>query len=180
MDTQSAQIILTVSSRWPVRAASPFAARSSRCLVAYGVGAVGGRLPLRRDGRYVLTARRAADRADRFFARHGDLVIVVTRLVPLARTVIALPAGIVRMRLSTFAPSTVLGSRGWCFTLASTGYTLGRNAARVGGVRGAYTLVVVAAILALVAATLYQHARHVEPDDGDSDGDNGDGKRHAP
>src|SRR5579859_269311 len=70
--------------------------------VAYWIGALGGRPLLLRYGRYVLISHRDADRADDFFARYGDVTIFVTRLMPIVRTFISLPAGIARMPFTKF------------------------------------------------------------------------------
>ncbi len=70
--------------------------------VAYWIGAVRGRPLLLRYGRYVLISHRDADRADAFFARYGDATIFATRLMPIVRTFISLPAGIARMQFTKF------------------------------------------------------------------------------
>ncbi len=57
-------------------------------LVAYGIGASGGRSLLLRYGRYVLISPHDAMRADRFFARYGAPAIFATRLMPIVRTFI--------------------------------------------------------------------------------------------
>jgi len=87
-------------------------------MVAYWIGATGGRALLLRYGRYVLISHHDADRADEFFARHGDITIFLTRLMPIVRTFISLPAGIARMDVRKFAIYTFLGSLIWCFILA--------------------------------------------------------------
>lgn len=129
-------------------------------LVAYGIGAGGGRPLLLRYGRYVLVSRHDADRADRFFARHGDLAIFLTRLLPVVRTFISLPAGMARMRVGPFVLYTFLGSLAWCVALASIGYTLGAQWARIGAVLGPLKIAVIVALLILVAVFLYRQTRH--------------------
>jgi membrane protein DedA with SNARE-associated domain len=78
--------------------------------VAYWIGAAGGRPVLLRYGRYVLISQHDADRADEWFARHGDATIFFTRLMPIVRTFIWLPAGIARMDFGKFLIFTFLGS----------------------------------------------------------------------
>jgi membrane protein DedA with SNARE-associated domain len=126
-------------------------------LVAYWIGAVGGRPLLLRYGRYVLISHHDADRADEWFARHGDATIFFTRLMPIIRTFISLPAGIARMDLRKFVVFTFLGSLPWCFILAYAGYKLGQHWRDVGSALHRYDLVVGVAIVALVAWFLYRH-----------------------
>jgi len=123
--------------------------------VAYWIGAVGGRPLLLRYCRYVLISHRDADRADAFFARYGDATIFATRLMPIVRTFISLPAGIARMSFRKFLIYTFLGSLPWCFVLA--GYKLGQHWQQVGSVLHKYNAVIVIALVALVVLFLYRH-----------------------
>src|SRR5689334_2500079 len=89
--------------------------------LAYAVGQYGGRPFVERWGGYLLITRRDLDAADRFFARYGSLAVFIGRLLPVVRTFIALPAGIVRMPLVKFHLYTFVGSWIWCFVLAYIG-----------------------------------------------------------
>jgi membrane protein DedA with SNARE-associated domain len=125
--------------------------------VAYWIGATGGRPLLLRYGRYVLISHHDADRADAFFARYGDITIFATRLMPIVRTFISLPAGIARMNFGKFIAYTFLGSLPWCLVLAYAGYKLGEHWGEVGGVLHKYDILVGIGILALFALFLYRH-----------------------
>ncbi|HEY3269536.1 MAG TPA: DedA family protein [Armatimonadota bacterium] len=92
--------------------------------VAYWVGAVGGRPMIERYGRYVLLRTKDLDRAERWFNRWGDAAIFWSRLMPVVRTFISLPAGIGRMRFSKFLTLSFLGSVPWCYFLVWVGMTL--------------------------------------------------------
>lgn len=94
-------------------------------LVAYYVGAWGGRPLVERYGRYVLVSNHDLAMADRFFARYGELAVFIARLLPVVRTFIALPAGISRMNVWRFHLYTFLGSLPWCWALAYAGMKLG-------------------------------------------------------
>ncbi len=94
-------------------------------LVAYYVGALGGRPLVERYGRFVLVTHHDIELADRFFARYGDWAVFVARLLPVVRTFIALPAGISRMNFLRFNVYTFLGSLPWCWALAYAGVKLG-------------------------------------------------------
>ncbi len=94
-------------------------------LVAYYVGAWGGRPLVERYGRYALVSRHDLEMADRFFARYGEWAVFIARLLPVVRTFIALPAGISRMNVWRFHLYTFLGSLPWCLVLAYLGLKLG-------------------------------------------------------
>ncbi len=131
--------------------------------VAYWIGATGGRPLLLRYGRYVLISAHDADRADRFFARYGDATIFLTRLMPIVRTFISLPAGIARMNFPKFLAYTFLGSLPWCFALAYAGSKLGEHWHDVGGFLRRYDYVVAAIFLVLLALYVYRHLRRSRP-----------------
>jgi len=95
--------------------------------VAYYVGAWGGRPLAERYGRYLLVTRHDLETADHWFARYGDWAVFFSRLLPVVRTFIALPAGIARMNLLRFNAYTFLGSLPWCWVLAYAGMKLGER-----------------------------------------------------
>lgn len=96
-------------------------------LVAYYIGAYGGRPWAERYGRYLLVSRRDLDMADRWFAHHGDITVFLGRLIPVIRTFIAFPAGVCRMAMGRFVIYTFVGSYIWCLGLAWIGFQLGRH-----------------------------------------------------
>ena len=96
-------------------------------LVAYYVGALGGRPLAEKYGRYVLVTRHDMELADRWFARYGDWAVFFARLLPVVRTFIALPAGVARMNFLRFNIYTFLGSLPWCLALAYAGLKLGER-----------------------------------------------------
>ncbi|QBM77468.1 DedA family protein [Sphingomonas sp. AAP5] len=94
-------------------------------IVAYEIGKRGGRPLAERWGRYVLVGPGELDAADRFFARFGNMAVLIGRLLPVIRSFIAFPAGVARMPLVPFHIYTFLGSWPWCFGLAWVGMKLG-------------------------------------------------------
>jgi membrane protein DedA with SNARE-associated domain len=96
-------------------------------LVAYAVGAWGGLPFLNRWGKYILISHHDLERANRWFAKYGDWITFVSRLLPAVRTFISLPAGIARMPVGKFSLYAFLGSFIWSIGLASGGYVLGQN-----------------------------------------------------
>ena len=96
-------------------------------LANYWMAHVLGRAFVRRFGRYVLLSERSLDRAERFFADHGEISTLVGRLLPVLRHLISIPAGIARMSVSRFVTFTALGAFAWCAVLTGIGYFLGRH-----------------------------------------------------
>src|SRR5207248_7828756 len=95
--------------------------------VAYAVGYYGGRPLVEKYGSYILLTTTELDWADRFFARYGDATVFISRLLPVVRTFIALPAGVARMPQLRFHIYTFLGSWPWCFGLAYLGRKAGQH-----------------------------------------------------
>src|SRR6476660_8541885 len=96
-------------------------------LVAYAIGAYGGRPFLERYGKYLLIRQHEIELADSFFARHGAATVFIGRLLPIVRTFISFPAGVARMRLSTFIIYSTAGAAIWSALLVYAGVLLGEN-----------------------------------------------------
>src|SRR4029453_18745275 len=96
-------------------------------MVAYWVGMYGGRPLIEKYGRYVLISHHDLDLADRWFAKYGEIIVFVSRLLPAIRTFIAFPAGVARMNLTRFVIYTFAGSLPWCLGLAYVGQKLGET-----------------------------------------------------
>jgi membrane protein DedA with SNARE-associated domain len=67
------------------------------------------------------------DLADRWFAKYGEIIVFVSRLLPAIRTFIAFPAGVARMNVPRFIIYTFAGSLPWCIGLAYVGQKLGEH-----------------------------------------------------
>jgi len=122
-------------------------------LVAYTLGAYGGRRVVYKYGRYVLISHRDLAVADRWFARHGGVTVLIGRLLPVVRTFIALPAGISRMPLVPFVIYTFVGSLIWCYGLAWVGLKLGEHWGTIGTYFHRFDVAI--SLILLLAAVLY-------------------------
>lgn len=96
-------------------------------MVAYWVGMYGGRPLIEKYGRYVLISHHDLDLADRWFAKYGEVIVFVSRMMPVIRTFIAFPAGVARMNIPRFIIYTFAGSLPWCIGLAYVGQKLGEK-----------------------------------------------------
>jgi membrane protein DedA with SNARE-associated domain len=95
--------------------------------IAYAVGYWGGRPLVEKYGSYLLLSRHELDWTERFFGRYGNITVFISRLLPVVRTFIALPAGVARMNQLKFHIYTFLGSWPWCLGLAYVGVKLGQR-----------------------------------------------------
>jgi len=130
-------------------------------LAAYAVGAWGGRPLLLRYGRYVLIPRREVEQAERWFARYGDRAVLISRVLPVIRTFISLPAGIARMNIWRFSILTFVGSFPWSLGLAWAGFLLGENWERIREWMRPADIPILIVLAALVAWYIYRRVRAV-------------------
>jgi membrane protein DedA with SNARE-associated domain len=96
-------------------------------VAAYYVGIWGGRSFVERHGHYMLMSKRDIDIADRWFQKYGEAAVFFSRMLPVIRTFISLPAGIARMHFWRFVVFTFVGSIPWCFGLAYVGVKMGER-----------------------------------------------------
>jgi membrane protein DedA with SNARE-associated domain len=125
--------------------------------VAYGVGAYGGRRFILKYGRYVLISSHEVERADRWFARYGMAATFVSRLLPVIRTFISLPAGIARVPFGRFLAYAFLGSFPWSWILAYVGMLLGEHWEQVGGMLHSLDAVIVIGLVSVAAWFVWRH-----------------------
>jgi len=133
-------------------------------LVAYYAGAWGGRPLLQRYGRFVLITPREIDMADRFFQRYGEVAVFASRLMPVVRTFISLPAGIARMNVWRFTLLSFAGAYPWSLALAWAGYALGENWERVGDWLRPVSIPIAIVVVLLVAYFIYRRIREISAD----------------
>lgn len=129
-------------------------------IVAYGVGYSGGRPLMLKYGRYLLISQHDANKADAFFRRWGSATAFFSRLLPVVRTYISLPAGIARMPFGKFCIYTLLGSFPWCLLLAYVGTIIGGNLAALEPIFRSLDIVILIVLVALVALYIWRHIRN--------------------
>jgi membrane protein DedA with SNARE-associated domain len=96
-------------------------------LIAYAIGAYGGRPFLERYGRYLLIRPHEIELAEQFFTKPRAATVFIGRLLPIVRTFISFPAGVARMRLSTFVIYSTAGAGDLVCLLVYAGVLLGEN-----------------------------------------------------
>jgi membrane protein DedA with SNARE-associated domain len=122
-------------------------------LAGYLIGYFGGRPVVDRFGKYVLLTHRDLDRAEAWFAKRGDPVVLFGRFIPLLRSFVSFAAGLGEMAIAKFLTFTIIGCAIWCTVLTIVGYSLGSSYKHAlqafsyaGYVAGALVVVVVAVL----------------------------------
>ena len=91
----------------------------------YLVGRLGGRYLLAKYGRFLLITPQHLEAADRWFARYGGRAVFWSRMLPVVRGLISLPAGAARMRFGPFLLWSVAGAFPFTIALVLAGWVLG-------------------------------------------------------
>lgn len=93
----------------------------------YWAARLGGRPLLMRYGRYVFISPEKIEGAERWASHYGSMGVFISRLLPVVRHLIGIPAGIVRMNYKAFSIYTLLGSAIWCSVLCYLGIKMGQD-----------------------------------------------------
>jgi membrane protein DedA with SNARE-associated domain len=130
----------------------------------YALGRFGGRPMLLRLHPLLRINEARLARAEAYFARRGDWLVLVGRLVPGVRALVSVPAGMARMPLGRFTALTAAGSFAWNAGLIEAGKLLAQRWAEVATVVApASTGLLAAALAGVPAAWLWRRARGAVP-----------------
>jgi membrane protein DedA with SNARE-associated domain len=126
----------------------------------YGVGRVGGRPLALRLPRVLGVTPERLDRTERWFARRGDAIVVLARLVPGLRSAVSVPAGALSMPVARFLALTAVGSALWNAALIWVGAALAADWQAVAGVvSAASTWVLATAVVAVMLVVMVRRIR---------------------
>ncbi len=124
-------------------------------LIAYTIGAYGGRPFLERYGKYILIRQHEIDVADHFFAKWGPQTAFFSRLLPIVRTFISFPAGVARMDLRKFIVYSTAGAFLWSMVLVWGGTVLGANWEDIRRMLQPFDLAIAVSVVVLLALGLW-------------------------
>jgi len=124
-------------------------------LIAYGIGAYGGRPLLERYGKYILIRPHEIDLADAFFAKHGAATVFIGRLLPIVRTFISFPAGVARMPIGKFIAYSTAGAFLWSMLLVYAGTVLGENWEQIRKALQPFDLLILVGVVVAVVAFVW-------------------------
>ena len=126
--------------------------------IAYAVGYY-GRLDLLEKNKLIHISPKHLKWADDWFERYGAATVFFSRMLPIVRTFISLPAGVAKMDVKKFSLLTVLGCIPWVTALTVAGYVLGNNWQRVLTYTRPLEYAVLAAVLIGVALVVVRRRK---------------------
>ncbi len=124
-------------------------------LIAYHIGYYGGEPFVRKIGKYIMLDESAIAKTQSWFEKYGKASVFLTRLVPVFRTFISIPAGIAKMNRLQFSLYTFIGSLIWDSLLIYLGYRLGSGWNSIIATFDRFQYVSIAAFLILVGWLYY-------------------------
>ena len=140
-------------------------------LAARALGVHRLRPVIERHGRWLTVTWPEVQRAERWFAQHGAFFVLMGRMLPTVRSLVSVPAGLLRMRFKTFLLASTIGTFGWTALLAGAGYKLGENVDDIENLIGPASNAILLVLFAGYAWRLWTH-RSVDPrgpDDSETD-----------
>ena len=130
-------------------------------LVARVIGLDRFRPFIERHGRWLTLDWYDVEKAEKLFGKFGSAIVGVGRLLPTIRSIVSIPAGLLKMRLKTFLFWSSVGTAAWSSALAIAGYVLGMQFSKIEVVIGPLsTAVIVAVVGAYVWRQLTWRKRH--------------------
>ncbi|MDT9599792.1 DedA family protein [Sphingosinicella rhizophila] len=132
-------------------------------LVARVIGMQRFRPFIEKHGRWLTLDWYDVEKAERLFGRFGSLLVLFGRMMPTIRSIVSVPAGLLRMRLKSFLIWSTIGTAGWSSGLAIAGYALGRRFSKIEDILGPLSSAIIAAIvLSYVWRQITWRKRHPE------------------
>lgn len=126
---------------------------------SYYIGYFGGRSFVEKYGKYFLVSKEDLETADKWVDKYGDWAFFVCRMLPVVRTFISLPAGILKARKRTFFLFTFLGSLIWSYILVYVGIVLGEHIEKMKSIWHKFDIAIIAICLILGGYYIYEHVK---------------------
>ena len=129
---------------------------------SYYLGYFGGRKFVEKYGKYFLVSKHDLEVADKWVDKYGDWSFFICRMLPVVRTFISLPAGILKARKRTFFFFTFIGSLIWSYLLVWVGVKLGENTETLKHIWHKFDILIVAICLILGIIYIYHHVKNLK------------------
>ncbi|MDQ3080013.1 MAG: DedA family protein [Pseudomonadota bacterium] len=117
-----------------------------------------------RWGRWITMSWSEVQRAERWFAQHGTFFVFLGRMLPTVRSLVSVPAGLLKMSFRRFMLASTVGTAGWTALLAFAGYKLGKNYTDIDALLGPASNAIMAVLVMGYIYRVWTH-RDVDPDD---------------
>ncbi len=129
-------------------------------LPSYWIGYYGGRNFLCKHGKWLLITPHDLDSAEKWVAKYGDLTFFICRMLPVVRTFISLPAGVLKARFWPFTIYTFIGSWIWSYGLVWVGVKFGENKELFSHYWHQFDALIIAVCFILGCVYVYKHVQH--------------------
>ena len=126
--------------------------------IGYGIGAWGGKPFVDKYGKYFGLSTQKMLWAEKWFCKYGESACIYTRLLPVVRTIVNIPAGLLGMNFYKFIFYSIVGSFPWCLVLSTVGYVLGVNWQSIMRYTHMFSVLIVALIVILVLGCVVLYA----------------------
>lgn len=129
---------------------------------SYYLGYFGGRKFIEKYGKYFLISKHDLEIADKWVDKYGDLSFFICRMLPVVRTFISLPAGILKARKRTFFIYTFIGSLIWSYVLVYVGMKVGENTEALKHIWHKFDALIIITCLVLGIIYIYHHIKNLK------------------
>ena len=126
---------------------------------SYYLGYYGGRSFFEKYGKYMLVSKKDLEDADKWVDKYGDWAFFFCRMLPVIRTFISLPAGILKARKRTFFVLTFLGSLIWSYILVWVGIKMGENFEALKSIWHKFDVIIILLCFILGIIYVYRHVK---------------------
>ncbi|MGZ8369387.1 MAG: DedA family protein [Rhodoplanes sp.] len=137
-------------------------------LAARALGIVRLKPIIHRWGRWITMSWAEVQRAERWFAAHGAFFVFLGRMLPTVRSLVSIPAGLLKMRFRTFLIASTIGTAGWTAMLAFAGFKLGERYADIDALLGPASNAILVVLAGGYLYRVWTH-RNIDPDESEPD-----------
>ncbi|HEY9686668.1 MAG TPA: DedA family protein [Coleofasciculaceae cyanobacterium] len=131
---------------------------------SYWLGYYGGHNFLAKHGKWLLMSTHDLEMAEKWTSKYGDWAFFLCRMLPVVRTFISTPAGVLRARFWPFIFLTFLGSWIWSYGLVYVGVYFGENLAVFKEIWHKFDYAILGILVVLGVWYIWRHAKHIQAD----------------
>jgi membrane protein DedA with SNARE-associated domain len=129
---------------------------------SYYIGYFGGRAFFEKYGKYILVSKQDLEDADKWVDKYGDWAFFLCRMLPVIRTFISLPAGVLKARKRIFFTLTFAGSLIWSYVLVYVGLKLGEHLDKLSAIWHKFDILIILVCLVLGLIYVYKHVKKLK------------------
>lgn len=129
---------------------------------SYYLGYFGGRPFVEKHGKWFLISKKDLEIADKWTEKYGDWAFFICRMLPVVRTFISLPAGILKANFPRFVLFTFIGSLIWSYFLVYVGVKLGEHREMFSAIWHKFDYAIVGIVFILFVIYIYRHIKHLK------------------